>query len=209
MRRRPSWKRIRLARRLQAQRITALLQGAYRAKWLAYYRNWVAAKLAAGPMGGVVEDELVHLAADELRHAELLAGRIAQLGGSPPSDVRLHFQLRAGSVEGEGQTFLERVVEQAIGREQASIEGFRALCQETREADPTTRDLLVSILADDLAHLEDLVTLRADIAAAADAAIALRAADAPGSRGHLKLVEPPAAAWSDARYSSDPSASGP
>ncbi|MCK4449001.1 MAG: ferritin, partial [Anaerolineae bacterium] len=52
-------------------------------EWLAYYQYWVGAKVAKGPMRGAVTAELIQHATEELGHAELLANRILQLGGTP------------------------------------------------------------------------------------------------------------------------------
>jgi len=60
-----------------------LLNKALSDEWLAYYQYWVGAKVVKGMMKEAVIAELTQHAGDELRHAEMLAARILQLGGIP------------------------------------------------------------------------------------------------------------------------------
>src|SRR5512147_2289032 len=60
-----------------------LLNEAYASEWLAYYQYWLGAKVIKGPMKDAVAAELNLHATEELAHAQLLAGRIIQLGGTP------------------------------------------------------------------------------------------------------------------------------
>jgi bacterioferritin len=47
-----------------------------------YYQYWLGAKVVKGPMKQSVIAELLQHAGDELRHADMVATRIIQLGGS-------------------------------------------------------------------------------------------------------------------------------
>ena len=52
-------------------------------EWLAYYQYWAGAQVVTGLLRGPVVAELNEHAADELKHANMLAERIVQLGGVP------------------------------------------------------------------------------------------------------------------------------
>ena len=60
-----------------------LLNKALSDEWLAYYQYWIGAKVVKGPMKDAVIAELTLHATEELSHAELIATRIIQLGGTP------------------------------------------------------------------------------------------------------------------------------
>ena len=59
------------------------LNSAYCDEWLAYYQYWIGAKVIEGKMVHVVAGELAEHAGEELEHAEKLAKRIIELGGTP------------------------------------------------------------------------------------------------------------------------------
>ena len=64
-------------------KIIDLLNQAFAEEWLAYYQYWIGAKVAAGPMRSDITDEFMEHAEEELKHADRLADRIIQLGGTP------------------------------------------------------------------------------------------------------------------------------
>ena len=64
-------------------KIIDLLNQAFAEEWLAYYQYWIGAKVAAGPMRADITDEFMEHANEELKHANRLADRIIQLGGTP------------------------------------------------------------------------------------------------------------------------------
>ena len=53
-----------------------MLNKALADEWLAYYQYWIGAKVAVGVPKEAVVAELIQHAADELRHAGMLADRI-------------------------------------------------------------------------------------------------------------------------------------
>ena len=65
-----------------------LLNVAFADEWIAYHQNWLGAKLVKGPMEDAVIAELMQHAADELRHADMVAGGIIQLGGTPVTEPK-------------------------------------------------------------------------------------------------------------------------
>lgn len=76
---------------IEVQEIITTLNRAYADEWLAYYQYFIEAKVVKGLMKDAAIAELVQHAADELRHATMVADRIIQL-------VELHFYIqRIGS----------------------------------------------------------------------------------------------------------------
>jgi Protein distantly related to bacterial ferritins len=68
---------------MDVSKLLDLLNKAFADEWLAYYQYWIGAKVVRGSMRGAVEAELEEHAGEELEHAEDLAERIIQLGGTP------------------------------------------------------------------------------------------------------------------------------
>ena len=67
---------------MDVEQLLKLLNMAFADEWLAYYQYWLGAKVVKGPMKEAVVAELLQHATDELRHADMVAGRIIQLGGT-------------------------------------------------------------------------------------------------------------------------------
>jgi len=93
--------------------------------------------------------ELNQHATDELRHADMVAQRILQLGGTPllnPKD----FDVLA-------------ILQDSIKGEQCAIETYSKLVDITKDKDIVTYDIVSQILADEVEHEEDLQGLYEDI----------------------------------------------
>ena len=69
--------------KMDVDKLINLLNKALSDEWLAYYQYWIGAKVVKGPMKDAVIAELTIHATEELSHAELIATRIIQLGGTP------------------------------------------------------------------------------------------------------------------------------
>ena len=77
---------------LDVDKLLTVLNEAYADEWLAYYQYWIGAKVIKGPMKKAVEAELIVHATEELMHANLVADRIIQLGGTPLIDPQQWFK---------------------------------------------------------------------------------------------------------------------
>jgi len=132
-------------------------------EWLAYYQYWIGAKVAKGPMKGAVMAELVQHATEEFGHAELLANRILQLGGTPLLKPADWYEMTNCGYEPPDDPYVEVLLEQNIKGEQCAIEAYRQLAELTKDADPVTYEMALSILADEIEHEEDLQALAEDI----------------------------------------------
>ncbi|HEC36351.1 MAG TPA: ferritin [Anaerolineae bacterium] len=143
--------------------LVEVLNKALADEWLAYYQYWVGAKVAKGPMRGAVMAELVQHATEELGHAELLANRILQLGGTPLLKPADWYEMTNCGYEAPEDPYVEVLLEQNIKGEQCAIEAYRQLVELTKDADPVTYEMALSILADEIEHEEDLQALAEDI----------------------------------------------
>ncbi len=145
------------------EEIVALLNRAYADEWLAHYQYWVGSKVVKGIMKEAVIAELVQHAADELRHATMVADRIIQLGGTPllhPKDWLAN--TICGYDAPENPQVLE-VLAQNIKGEQCAISVYEKLAELTKDKDIVTFNMASQIMADEVLHEEELQALEEDI----------------------------------------------
>jgi len=148
---------------MDVDHLIEVLNKALADEWLAYYQYWVGAKVAKGPMRGAVTAELVQHATEELGHAELLANRILQLGGTPLLKPADWYEMTNCGYEPPDDPYVEVLLEQNIKGEQCAIEVYQQLVELTKDADPVTYEMALSIMADEIEHEEDLQALAEDI----------------------------------------------
>ena len=142
--------------------LLGLLRKAYCDEWLAYYQYWLGAKLVKGLMKDAVGAELLVHAGEELLHADMVAMRIIQLGGSPVTDPREWFNLTNCGYEAPDDPFVKVILEQNIKGEQCAISVYKRLMDLTREKDPVTYNMVLTILQQEVEHEEDLQALLED-----------------------------------------------
>jgi len=139
------------------------LNKAYADEWLAYYQYFIEAKVVKGIMKDAAIAELEQHAADELRHANLVADRILQLGGTPLLHPQEWFTHTNCGYEEPKNFDVVSILEDSIKGEQCAISIYSELAELTRDKDIVTYDIVSSILADEVEHEEDLQALYDDI----------------------------------------------
>lgn len=132
-------------------------------EWLAYYQYWVGARLMEGPMRNEVEAELLIHANEELAHAELLVGRIIQLGGTPLTHPQMWHQKAKCAYEEPTDPYVEVILHQNLMGERCAIERYQSLAQLTNGKDHATHQIVTQILNDELEHEEDIEAFIKDI----------------------------------------------
>ncbi len=140
-----------------------LLNKAFADEWFAYYQYWLGAKIAKGPMKEAVMAELLQHAGDELRHADMLAQRIIQLGGTPVLSPKEWYEKTNCGYDPPEDPYVRNLLEQNIKGEQCAIQVYNALLKETKDGDPVTYNMVLQILQDEVMHEEDLQALLEDL----------------------------------------------
>ena len=148
---------------IEISEVIRLLNKAYADEWLAYYQYYIEEKVVKGIMKDAAIAELQQHAADELRHADMVAQRILQLGGTPLLNPKEWFTQTNCGYEEPSNFDVVAILEDAIKGEQCAISTYSELAELTREKDIVTYDLVSRILADEVEHEEDLVALHEDI----------------------------------------------
>ena len=143
--------------------LTTLLNKAFADEWLAYYQYWIGAKVVAGPMRATVEAELIEHANDELRHAQMVADRIIQLGGTPILNPQDWFTQTNCGYEAPTDFYVKNILEQNIKGEQCAIEVYQKILELVANKDFATYDIAIKILDDEIEHEQDLENILQDL----------------------------------------------
>jgi bacterioferritin len=126
---------------------------------LRYKRHYF---MASGIHSQSVAAEFLEHANEEQGHADKIAKRIVELGGEPnlSPDGML---TRSHSEYVEGKTLLDMIREDLVA-ERIAIESYREIIRYLNNDDPTSRQMMESILANEEEHAEELRTLLETIA---------------------------------------------
>ena len=148
---------------LEIDEIIKVLNRAYADEWLAYYQYFIEAKVIKGIMKDAAIAELTQHANDELRHANMVADRILQLGGTPLLNPKDWFTHTNCGYEEPKNFDVVSILKDSIKGEECAISTYSAIADMTRDKDIVTYDLVSEILADEVEHEEDLQALYEDI----------------------------------------------
>lgn len=118
--------------------------------------------LASGIHSDVVANEFLQHATEEQAHADAISRRIIQLGGKPNwSPEGILTRSHAEYVDGEDLT---QMIEENLVAERIAIDSYREIITYLGDDDPTTKNMMESILAAEEEHADDLANLLADTA---------------------------------------------
>jgi bacterioferritin len=149
--------------KMDVDKLLSLLNKALADEWLAYYQYWIGAKVVKGPMKDAVIAELTLHSTEELSHAELIATRIIQLGGTPVLSPDEWSKITNCGYDAPKDPYVEVVLDQNIKGEQCAIRTYSKLLDITREADPVTYNIILTIISQEVEHEEDLAALKEDL----------------------------------------------
>lgn len=151
------------AKGIDVQELIKLLNKAYADEWLAYYQYWLGAKVAVGIPKKEIAGELAEHAEEELKHAEMLAERIIQLGGTPLLEPKEWYTQSTCGYAKPKDPDVRTLLEQNIKGERCAIFVYDGLLDYTKDKDPVTYEMILKIQKDEIEHEEDLEALQKDI----------------------------------------------
>ncbi|HEV8660902.1 MAG TPA: ferritin-like domain-containing protein [Thermoanaerobaculia bacterium] len=125
---------------------------------LRYKRHYF---MAQGIHADPIAAEFLQHANEEQGHADQIAARIIQLGGSPNFNPE-GMLMRSHSEYVEGQTLVDMIKEDLIA-ERIAIDSYTEMIRYLGEDDITTRRMMESILGVEEEHANDLVSFLADM----------------------------------------------
>jgi bacterioferritin len=129
---------------------------------LRYKRHYY---MASGINAQAIAEEFLEHAAEEQRHADMIAERITQLDGAPDFNPE-GMLTRSHSEYLEGDTLMDMLKED-LAAERIAIEFYTEIIRYVGENDPTSRRIMEEILAKEEEHADDMKTLLGTIAKAA------------------------------------------
>lgn len=148
---------------VDVDKLLEMLNAALAEEWLAYYQYWIGARLMEGPMRSEVEPELLVHANEELGHAELVATRIIQLGGTPVINPAEWTNLARCSYDEPSDPYIEIILEQNLKGERCAIQRYEEIADFTAGKDHATHQMAVQILNDELEHEDDIEAWLTDL----------------------------------------------
>jgi bacterioferritin len=134
-----------------------LLNDALATELVCVLRYRFHAVTAQGIDSEAIKAEFAEHAKDEQQHAEMIAERINQLGGSPNYNPEgLHLRSATQYVEGHS---LKEMIQENLVAERIAIETYREMVRYFANHDPTTRAMMETILAKEEEHANDMQDL--------------------------------------------------
>ncbi len=125
---------------------------------LRYKRHYF---MAQGIHADPIAQEFLTHANEEQGHADQIAARIVQLGGSPNFSPE-GLLMRSHSEYIEGETLVDMIKEDLIA-ERIAIDSYTEMIRYVGDDDITTRRILEAILAVEEEHADDLASMLTDI----------------------------------------------
>jgi bacterioferritin len=104
-----------------------------------------------------VKAEFLEHANEEQQHADRIAERIMQLNGKP--DFNPATLVSRSHAEYNDASDIRAMIQANLVEERVAIEAYRQMIERIGDTDPTTRLMLVQILADEEEHADDMKDL--------------------------------------------------
>jgi bacterioferritin len=108
----------------------------------------------SGRENAAIKAEFLEHANEEQEHADWLAERIVQLNGDP--DFNPATLLDRSHAEYDASEDVQSMVRANLIAERVAIEAYRQMIEQIGDTDPTTRHLLIKIMAVEEEHADDM-----------------------------------------------------
>ena len=144
------------------EHLVKILNEAYAEEWLAYYQYWIASKIAMGLGRSEVIAEFEEHATEELKHANWLADRIIQLGGTPILNPSEWNQLAHCKYMTPHDFDVVALVKDNLESERCAIGRYEGICDLTHGTDYETFRLSRKILKEEIEHEQEMEDFMAD-----------------------------------------------
>ena len=142
-----------------SEAIVAMLNGALATELVCILRYKRHYYTVSGLQNGPVKAEFLQHAQEEPAHADLLAERIVQLNGKP--DFNPATLTARSHAEYNGADDIQAMIMANLIAERVAIEAYRQMIEQIGETDPTTRHMLIGIMAMEEEHADDMRDLLA------------------------------------------------
>ncbi|MFZ6745583.1 ferritin-like domain-containing protein [Undibacterium sp. JH2W] len=136
------------------EEVIAMLNGALATELVCILRYKRHYYTVSGAHNGAIKAEFLEHALEEQEHADLLAERIVQLNGKPdfnPASLTARSHAEYNDAED-----VAAMVKANLIAERVAIESYRQMLAKIGDSDPTTRQMLVGIMAKEEEHADDM-----------------------------------------------------
>jgi len=145
--------------RADREAVIAMLNDALATELLCVMRYKRHYYTVSGPNTGHIKAEFLEHAQQEQDHADRIAERIVQLNGSPNFNPAT-FAARSHAEYDESED-VQAMVRADLIAERVAIESYRQMIEAIGDKDPTTRNMLIDIMAVEEEHADDMRDLMA------------------------------------------------
>ncbi len=145
------------------QELLQVLNAAFAEEWLAYYQYWIGAQVIEGPMSTAVQEEFRKHSEEELKHAQWLADRIMQLGGTPILSPDAWEKTATCKYLAPNDPFDVTLLQQNLASERCAIKRYQQICDMCWGKDFETFNISRKILHEELDHEQDWETFLQNI----------------------------------------------
>jgi len=139
------------------EEVIALLNGALATELVCVLRYKRHYYTVSGAHNGPIKAEFLEHALEEQAHADQLAERIVQLNGKP--DFNPASLVQRSHAEYDDTEDVAAMVKANLIAERVAIESYRQMLERIGDSDPTTRQMLVGIMAKEEEHADDMKDL--------------------------------------------------
>ncbi|MFZ6873728.1 ferritin-like domain-containing protein [Undibacterium sp. Di27W] len=136
------------------EEVIAMLNGALATELVCILRYKRHYYTVSGANNGAIKAEFLEHALEEQEHADLLAERIVQLNGKP--DFNPASLTERSHAEYNDAEDVAAMVKANLIAERVAIESYRQMLARIGDSDPTTRQMLVGIMAKEEEHADDM-----------------------------------------------------
>lgn len=148
--------------KVDKEELLKILNCAFAEEWLAYYQYWLGAKVAEGLERPKVEAEFKEHSLEELKHADWLADRIIQLGGTPILDPEEWKKVAQCKYDAPTNPDTKTLVSQNLIAERCAVARYQQICEMCQGKDFETFNISRKILTEELEHEQEMEDFEAD-----------------------------------------------
>jgi bacterioferritin len=112
---------------------------------------------ATGLENTSIKAEFLEHAQEEEAHADLIAERIVQLNGDPDFNPRTLSE--RSHAEYDDSSDIRAMIKSNLIEERVAIEAYRQMIERIGDTDPTTKHMLIQIMAQEEEHADDMKDL--------------------------------------------------
>jgi bacterioferritin len=112
---------------------------------------------ATGLENTSIKAEFLEHAKEEESHADMIAERIVQLNGDPDFNPRTLSE--RSHAEYDESSEIRAMIKSNLIEERVAIEAYRQMIERIGDTDPTTKHMLVQIMAQEEEHADDMKDL--------------------------------------------------